>query len=207
MKKFVSIILVLAMVFSFGINAFAAEVIQGVTGSNSADSPVDIVVHNNESTAIIYRIEVTWGTLAFTYHLNENLGVWDPLSHEYSQSAIDKGWHEESGDDTVSNFGNTITRANAVTVMNHSNAAIVVTAEYGQTGNNGYTADIYKSGSDNTSDNTINLPTAEEKAVDAAELKAVYDISLTVDPEQLPDTNMDATTVGTVTVTITAPTP
>ena len=84
MEKFVSIVLVLAMVFSFGINAFAAEIIAGVNvGSNDADTPVQIVVHDNAGTTIVYRIEVSWGDLTFTYHLNENKGIWNPQTHEY----------------------------------------------------------------------------------------------------------------------------
>lgn len=63
----------------------------------------------------VYRVDIVWGSMAFTYH-PEFVGTWNPNTHTYSDEA-DAYWSFEEN-------------ANKITVTNHSNAPINASFSY-----------------------------------------------------------------------------
>jgi len=118
MKKFASLVLALAMVFSLSVSALADEykiggdagtsVETGTTGINNVTIDVDPFGAADK----IYAVTVKWDSLTFAYDRGTQ-GRWVPGSHDYTDGES-AGWTNK-----VLNFS----------VYNHSNDAIVYTAE------------------------------------------------------------------------------
>ena len=121
MKKLTSVLLVLIMVLAMGVSVFAGTIGNSALNGGSADVTGDVTVQiDDNKTTIVYYVDVTWGTLAFTYNKNANSGAWDPQTHEYGGDASEQGW--------VSNPNAT------VTINNHSNADIGVNVKFAGSG-------------------------------------------------------------------------
>lgn len=205
MKKFASLILALAMVFSLCISANAAEpeVITDVTaGSNTSDSNVEITFTENP-TGTVYRVTVQWNSLAFSY-VKASQGSWDPDTHTYINTTAST-WVDTDPDaatvDVIADGGSTITRNNAITVTNHSNAAISATPTFekraGSTNTN-VTATL------NRTSGSATLARADEGASLGNVANApfsTYSLQLAGAPTA---TEINSTPFGTITVTITA---
>ena len=76
----------------------------------SSETDVYFSYDSNLSNAEIFKIDVTWTDLKFTY--TEATTEWDPSTHEY-KTLTEAAWNDSTG---------------KVTVVNHSNAAVKVTA-------------------------------------------------------------------------------
>lgn len=109
MKKFASLILALAMMFSLSISASAAT-INTNTGTSSDEVKINIIA--GEGQAIVYKVDITWKDLTFTYS-NSKAAQWNPDEHAYNIGGANAGWDKTS-------------IAEAITVANHSNATITV---------------------------------------------------------------------------------
>lgn len=109
MKKFASLILALAMMFSLSISASAAT-INTSTGTSSDEVKINIIA--GEDQAIVYKVDITWKDLTFTYS-NSKAAQWNPDDHAYNIGGVNAGWDNTS-------------IADAITVANHSNATITV---------------------------------------------------------------------------------
>lgn len=104
-KSIFRVIIAFMLCFSMSVNAFAAEPGQ----TDSKDVTAD---YNGAASEPVYSVEITWGSLAFTYNA-ENAGTWNPDEYVY-EGATGESWACEAG-------------ANRITVTNHSNAAVTAT--------------------------------------------------------------------------------
>lgn len=150
--KRLCLMLSLALALSLGTAALAAEKINGDGGSASKGVSADY--RDGASTGTVYSVDVTWGTLAFTYTAFGE-GTWNPQTHAYDMTA--GGWsvNDAGGDE--------------ITVTNHSNAAVDVTLSFAaEPGFPGVTGVFSVNG---TETDRVSLPTAEGTAVEAAPSK------------------------------------
>ena len=172
MKKFVFILLTLALVLVMSTTAFA-ETIENNPGSQDIDVSAKYV--DSVSAPTKYSVDVTWGAMEFTYTVS-GTKTWDPETHTYTTST-QPAW-------TAS--GNTIT------VTNHSNTDITASFAF-----SALTA--YNTVTGSFSSTSLMLPTAEGKAVNDAVLTGKT--SLTLGGTLASDITV-FTNVGTVIVTI-----
>ena len=172
MKKFVFILLTLALVLVMSTTAFA-ETIENNPGSQDIDVSAKYV--DSVSAPTKYSVDVTWGAMEFTYTVS-GTKTWDPETHTYTAST-QPAW-------TAS--GNTIT------VTNHSNTDITASFAF-----SALTA--YNTVTGSFSSTSLMLPTAEGKAVNDAVLTGKT--SLTLGGTLASDITV-FTNVGTVIVTI-----
>ena len=113
MKKLISILLVLTMVVLMVPVASIAVFAETETLNNVGNSSQDITAtYVAGETSTIYAIEISWGSLAFTYTA-AGQGTWDPDSLAYTGTS-EAAWTCAQG-------------ANEVTVTNRSNVAVVAT--------------------------------------------------------------------------------
>lgn len=111
MKKLIAILLALILCFSLCGAAFAAPV----------DSQHNDVIINVEGVAgepiPVYSVTFQWQDLNFTYDFKETAKTWDPAKHEFvTQTSGTADWNKSSAE---------------VTVVNHSSAAVRVSASFG----------------------------------------------------------------------------
>ena len=172
MKKFVFILLTLALVLVMSTTAFA-ETIENNPGSQDIDVSAKYV--DSVSAPTKYSVDVTWGAMEFTYTVS-GTKTWDPETHTYTTST-QPAW-------TAS--GNTIT------VTNHSNTDITASFAF-----SALTA--YNTVTGSFSSASLTLPTAEGKAVNDAVLTGQTSFTL---GGTLASDITDFTNVGTVIVTI-----
>ena len=151
MKKFVFILLTLALVLVMSTTAFA-ETIENNPGSQDIDVSAKYV--DSVSAPTKYSVDVTWGAMEFTYTVS-GTKTWDPETHTYTAST-QPAW-------TAS--GNTIT------VTNHSNTDITASFAF-----SALTA--YNTVTGSFSSTSLTLPTAEGKAVNDAVLTGKTSLTL-----------------------------
>ena len=208
MKKFVSLLLVLVMVFGLAVSAAAAEdkTFDSRNGQTPGTAPdgtsdwqatgdVQLIVSEGNDGGKVYYVTVEWKSLDFTYQ-KYGVGDWNPEEHEYEDEDT-AGW-VAIPDDVVSGENNsTIRRPAAIVVTNHSNAPVLVNALF-----DNYRAD--KTGTTNTNVTaTLDLyglqtiPTAEETTFASAP-NVAYGLVVSGTP------TANEAVFGTITVTITA---
>ena len=173
MKKFLSVILALAMALSLSVTAFAAE-------TNEGSSPTEITVNGSfvsgTAGSSVISVDIAWDAMDFTYTAPSQ-GTWNPVTHTY-EGATEGGWSDNTP---------------AITVKNHSNVAVNATL--------GFTADVagvigtFTEASGTANDSVLELATAEGTTVEnAPTATAKFGISgAAIDANQQ---------LGTVTVTI-----
>lgn len=189
MKKMFALILALAMVMTMGATVFAATV-----DSQTGNVVVDITNGNvsDETNIPVYHVVIAWGDLEFSYNFEGYTNLtkkWDPETHAYVIHGTQNGQEVVA---TGKWEGNT---SNTVTVTNHSDDDVAVSAKFGDANsitNEGITATL--------SDNEFNLATAVGTLVANAP-KDTFTVTVSGTP-----TTTDATDfgVGIITVTISA---
>ena len=110
MKKIISLILVLTLVMSMSVTAFAADN-KGV-GTGSYEAEVTGSYNAGGTGSTVYSVDITWSGLSFEY--NAAGTQWNTTNHQYD-TVGEAGWAESNG---------------VITVTNHSNAAITATPSY-----------------------------------------------------------------------------
>ena len=167
MKKFLSLALVLVMALTLSVNVFAATdsslgTVNGATTKPGTSNQIPVIVSTDSTTAdTVYRVDVEWDSLAFTYTFG-NEGTWNPATHSYN-NPVDGTW-----DKTTATF----------TVKNHSNTAVNVTAAIADAaGNNtGVTASL-------TGETTVDLATAVLTTFENAP-KATFTVAISGAPSE-----------------------
>lgn len=171
-KKALSVIIALVLMAAMSISAAAAN---ATTGAGTKDIDVSAKYVDGVATETVYSVDVAWDSMEFTYTVS-GTKVWNPAKHDYEVSTSD-AWSTEN---------------NGITVVNHSNAAVKAEFSFAP-------VESYSSVSGTFSAASLSFPSAEGKALNAAELtgKTVLTLSGTLDKSVV-----DMTKVGTVTVTI-----
>jgi hypothetical protein len=115
MKKILTLVIAVAMILTLSVSVFADTSLSDKTSTD--DIPVTVVV-NVDTTGTVYKVDITWTSLDFAYNFG-TYGTWKPESHEYAAAGTD-GWivGSERRDSATG----------TITVTNHSNAAVDVTA-------------------------------------------------------------------------------
>lgn len=114
MKKFIAIILTLACALALAIPAFAAGELNGTTTSGTHDVNVDVTT----PAETVYELDVSWGTLDFTYAF-ESDAVWNADEHAYETGA---------GNDKIGTWSNG--GVSTITVTNRSNEPVAISASF-----------------------------------------------------------------------------
>ena len=149
---------------------------EGMTLPYSDRRPVTATYQTTGTPATVYSVDISWGDMKFTY--TAGTSEWDPAKHEY---VVAEGvWTPVSTD------------SNKITVTNHSNAGIEAQFSFAATGaftdkvNGTFTKDA------------ITLGSAENKGLDEVKDSTTLSLSGKV------DSFTEISTIGTVTVSITA---
>ncbi|MCD7957004.1 MAG: hypothetical protein LUG93_14905 [Lachnospiraceae bacterium] len=111
LKKTAALIIAAAMCVGMNAGTVAYADTLEDEGSSSADVTA---TYESSETEIIYSVDITWGSLEFTY-TEAGAQTWDPSTHTYSE-AEEGGWSYEEG-------------SNILTITNHSNSAVAGTVK------------------------------------------------------------------------------
>lgn len=126
-KKVLSLCMAAALVLGSGTAAMAADTLESNGASTSKDVTGKYEPMAEAETS--YKVELQWGSMAFTYHAPDTVKKWDPKAHEYVEEKGPNGeWRYEDG-------------ANKITITNSSNKAITATINAVMT-ENGITATV-----------------------------------------------------------------
>lgn len=174
MKKVLAIVLTLAVLSVASVTAFAASPIIAKGGSDAFNVTGTYVA--GSAAATHYSVDVTWGSMEFTY-TDASAGTWNPETHEYD-GAVAAGWSCAQD-------------ANKITVTNHSNADVTVAFSYAPEAGNAIV------GSFSEPELTLN------SAVGTAVADAPTDSTTLELTGALSSENTAGTKIGTVTVTLT----
>ena len=176
MKKCISLILTFSLILCMGtITVFAAGGSEEGVGQEEREIGVNAKYVDGTSSADVYSVDLSWGAMEFTYTTTGE-HIWNPVTHEYTTSLT--GIWTGSG--------------NTITVTNHSNKDVTASFEY-------ESDTAYSTVTGSFSVDSIDLPSAVDKAIDAAEL--TDEVTVTIDGT-LDSTVTDFTKVGTITVTL-----
>lgn len=91
-----------------------AETISSAGGKNS--HAVYGIYQLESEAATVYAVDVSWGSMEFTYTDGAVSKKWNPSTHQYTESVEEGSWSNRDG-------------ANKVTVTNRSNKALTATVE------------------------------------------------------------------------------
>ncbi len=169
MKKLAAVLASLTLVLALGLTGLAAEV-------NGGSHDVTATYKEGDKSNVIYSVDVTWGSMEFTY-TSPAQGTWNPDTHAYDGAQTTGTWTCEDG-------------ANAITVINHTNAAVNVNLTYAS-------AETYAAISGSFDKAELALATAAGTTVDQAPSASA---ALTLTGE-LPASE-EAVTIGSITVTL-----
>ncbi len=173
MKQIFTLALTFLLIFSLvTVTAFAEPTIN--TQNGTATKAVTASYHSGTGGGTVYSVDITWGSMAFTYSEGSS-PTWNPATHTYSSGGTG-GWSHNG---------------NKITVTNHSNTKV--------TANLTYTPEAGYDGISGNFDKTeMDLATA----VDTPVTSAPTDTAALTLSGTLASTLTDPTTVGTITVTI-----
>lgn len=166
MKKLTALLLAVLAVFSLTIGAFAAD---------PTEKDVTVNTVNGSTLAAVYKTNITWDSLVFTYTFDSAKDTWNPETHEYERTSGISGWDKTTAD---------------ITVTNHSNRGISVSVAANVPTTYNVTGTLSKP--------TFTLDTAEGTAVGAAPADTC---TLTI--SGIPNVTETTFTQSTITVTIT----
>lgn len=192
MKKFLALILTLALVMSMSVAAFAANHSQKDGTWDPAEdvveeNPVNVTVSSD--SAKVYKVTIIWGDLTFEYAAD---GVWDPDTHTYEG---DGAWQVNNDQQAITNGVQS-----TITVVNHSNAVVNAQASYPNTtlmeGVN-IVCDVASKTLESAADYAYN-----QESLTTGEHTATITVSATGAPTNL---NVGTTVLDKVTITITVP--
>ena len=174
MKKLFTIlalVLTVALCASFAVSAVTYTEL----GEYTNPVTVDYVPVTDDTTTVVYSVDVAWTDLEFTYSAGTE--KWNPTAHDYTTSKNDAGWTNTDG---------------SITVTNHSNADVDVTVAYAKAA--GYNVKVDVTNAEFTLESAVGTAVGE---ADAETVTFAVDTAASTAPAA------DAT-VGTVTVTVTA---
>jgi hypothetical protein len=175
MKKIISLVLTLVFMMSMANSALADETNVGL---GDYEIPVTATYVAGQTSGTVFSVDIAWEGLEFTYR-GEPAPVWNPDTHSYSGSGTSAGW----------------TGSGSVTVTNHSNAFLIMRADYSAA--EGYSSVGMNFECDGTG-NTANTNTIYSAEVDNKAQTSV----ITVTPTGTLPAGADDVTIGTIVLSI-----
>lgn len=177
MKKIISLIMVVAMLATLSLTAFAAKV-ETVNGTDSADVNAKYVASERTD---VYSVDVTWGAMQFNYTAAGE--KWDATAHKW---VVD--------DTKPAAWAAAATDGDKITLANHSSKAVNATFAY-EAVTDGTVTGSFKNGD-------AALTAALELAAPTADTAATDYVVTFVPGGTVASTVTDYAKVGTITVTI-----
>lgn len=117
-KKALTLCVATILGLSSGTVAMAAT----INSAGGTDSHAVYGTYQPEGeAATVYSVDVSWGSMEFTYTAGAVSKTWDPSTHQYNESVGEGSWSNQDG-------------ANKVTVTNRSNKALTATVEAATSG-------------------------------------------------------------------------
>lgn len=145
---------------------------------------VEVNYVKGEQSPVVHKVDITWGSMEFTYTAAAK-GTWNPETHNFDNPGVSGQWSCQ---------GN----ANAITVTNHSNAAITATFQFVPTTGFNLSGTFASSTGSPLANNAVTLPSAENTLLqNAPQQTALLKLSGNID-----NVLTEKTTCGTVTVVI-----
>lgn len=190
-KKIVSVSAALVLTLSVSIPASASSPSDTntiITDGGSASHEVSATYKTMAEAETVYKVDVQWGDMEFTYNSGLTTKTWDPASHKYIvNSDVEGTWTYNVG-------------ANEVTVTNHSNAALTASVTTSMIpGVNNIIIPIVTNGMMELEDASVNADT--ENA--GTPTSKTASISLSGDGEVLKTLGNDnSSVIGNITVSI-----
>lgn len=102
--RIVTVLLILVMLFSLSITAFAAESMTGTNDTSSTDVHGTYIAGTSGGT--VFSVDISWTDMNFTYY-GASSPVWDPVTHTYSGEEREAGWADSNAYIEVTNHSNT----------------------------------------------------------------------------------------------------
>ena len=148
MKKLLAFALTLALALCMAVPAFAADI---SADNGTANVTVNGAYNAGSSAAEVISVDVSWGSMSFTY--NDTVeGTWNDETHKFD-GAVAAHWTCEAD-------------ANKITVTNHSNTAVEAQLTFTKAANTNIVGSFDKS--------TLNLETAVGTTYDKAPSAVAY---------------------------------
>ena len=152
------------------------------TSNNVKD--VNVTYVPGVPSANIYSVDITWGSMEFTYTAASE-GTWNPSTHKFDNKVASSWSCEEN--------------ANMITITNHSNMSITAALSFSPVDSFSKLTSSFKDTSDNAlTDSSLRIASAVGSNTDKAPSASVY-LELSGD---IADPFAEKTKCGTVTVTI-----
>lgn len=174
MRKFLALLLAVMLIASMSVTAFAEDGSTNVTEPTEGVEAGTVTVNTGREEGTItkvYYVTVEWKTLDFTFTFTNSDNIkWDYTSHTYKDYS-----NPEAPADLSGSWGSKKIEE-AITVENHSNTAVTISAKFEETGNdnateNGVKATVAIYEGDET------LASGEETTDDNPD-KVVYSVSV-----------------------------
>ena len=184
-KKALTLCVATILGLSSGTVAMAEPITETITSAGGTDSHAVYGTYQHEGeAATVYSVDVSWGSMEFTYTDGAVTKTWNPSTHQYNESFGDGSWSNHDG-------------ANKVTVTNRSNKALTATVEAATSASYaGITAKV-----DNASLSLEDASSGATTEVAGSASTASATISLS---GALTDKNANKAKIGSITVTIAA---
>ena len=194
MKKYLSMILVLVMVFALAVPAFAAGDVDTVEGNASQEVTAGYTKPSDTAAAVVYRVTLTWEPTAtekaLSYTGKQSTYTWDTTGLVYKENVdTAEGWEGSTG--------------YKLTVTNYSNAAVTAATSADVK----YNLSLSKPGSESetlksAADGIEYTDTTTQGKVSTAEFTYTYSAADGATAPAIAD--VTTVTVGTITVTVAA---
>lgn len=178
-KKALTLCVAAILGLSSGTVAMAAT----INSAGGTDSHAVYGTYQSEGkAATVYSVDVSWGSMEFTYTDGAVSKTWNPSTHQYMESSEDGNWSNQDG-------------ANKVTVTNRSNKALTATVKAATSGS--YTGITAKVDNASLSLKDASIGATTEVAGTASTASATISLS-----GVLTDKTANKATIGSVTVKI-----
>lgn len=118
---------------ALALSCSAAAIAGTITANGGSDSrPVYATYNPLADAPTVYAVDITWGSMEFTYQAAVTTKKWNPQTHTYeTETGEAKGWTNEEGENkiTVTSRSNTALTASISTEMLNEYSGITAKAD------------------------------------------------------------------------------